>query len=116
MGEASGRLSDLTILTDDNPRQEDPLKIISDIVVGLQKSTGKYLIEPDREKAIGSAFDEARAGDMVLLAGKGHEDYQILADKTLAWDDRKVAEQQLRQRGFDSTGNGDAKTGAGFGT
>jgi len=116
MGEASGRLSDLTILTDDNPRQEDPLKIISDIVVGLQKSTGKYLIEPDREKAIGSAFDEARAGDMVLLAGKGHDDYQILADKTLAWDDRRVAEQQLRQRGFDSPGTETAKTGAGFGT
>ena len=87
MGEASGRLSDLTILTNDNPRQEDPLKIISDIVVGLQKSNGKYLIEPDREKAIGGAFDEARAGDIVLLAGKGHEDYQILADKTLPWDD-----------------------------
>jgi len=116
MGEASGRLSDLTILTNDNPRQEDPLKIISDIVVGLQKSAGKYLIEPDRERAIGLAFDEARAGDIVLLAGKGHEDYQILADQTLAWDDRKVAEQHLRQRGFDLPGAGDAKTGAGFGT
>jgi UDP-N-acetylmuramoyl-L-alanyl-D-glutamate--2,6-diaminopimelate ligase len=116
MGEASGRLSDLTILTNDNPRQEDPLKIISDIVVGLQKSAGKYLIEPDREKAIGLAFDEARVGDMVLLAGKGHEDYQILADKTLAWDDREVAEQQLRQRGFESPAVGKTKTGAGFGT
>jgi UDP-N-acetylmuramoyl-L-alanyl-D-glutamate--2,6-diaminopimelate ligase len=102
MGEVAGRLSDLTILTNDNPRQEDPLKIISDIVVGLQKSQGKYLIEQDREKAIGMAFDEARAGDLVLLAGKGHEDYQILADKTLAWDDRKVAEQELRQRGFEA--------------
>src|SRR5205814_1792081 len=86
MGEASGRLSDLTILTNDNPREEDPLKIISDIVVGLQKSNGKYSIEPDREKAIGLALDEARAGDMVLLAGKGHEDYQVLADRTLPWD------------------------------
>jgi UDP-N-acetylmuramoyl-L-alanyl-D-glutamate--2,6-diaminopimelate ligase len=101
MGEVAGRLSDLTILTNDNPRQEDPLKIISDIVVGLQKSQGKYLIEQDREKAIGMAFDEARAGDLVLLAGKGHEDYQILADKTLAWDDRTVAQQELRKRGFD---------------
>jgi UDP-N-acetylmuramyl-tripeptide synthetase len=102
MGEASGRLSDLTILTNDNPRQEDPLKIISDIVVGLQKSTGRYLIEPDREQAIGLAFDEARAGDLVLLAGKGHEDYQILADETLSWDDRRVAQQELRKRGFDT--------------
>ena len=102
MGEVAGRLSDLTILTNDNPRQEDPLKIISDIVVGMQKSNGKYLIEQDREKAIGIAFDEARAGDLVLLAGKGHEDYQILADKTLPWDDRKVAQQELRKRGFDA--------------
>jgi UDP-N-acetylmuramoyl-L-alanyl-D-glutamate--2,6-diaminopimelate ligase len=116
MGEASGRLSDLTILTNDNPRQEDPLKIISDIVVGLQKSSGKYLIEPDREKAIGLAFDEARAGDIVLLAGKGHEDYQVLADKTLAWDDRAVAQQELRKRGFDSAGSSEQKPGTGFGT
>ncbi|HSC46013.1 MAG TPA: UDP-N-acetylmuramoyl-L-alanyl-D-glutamate--2,6-diaminopimelate ligase, partial [Candidatus Acidoferrum sp.] len=104
MGEASGRLSDLTVLTNDNPRQEDPLKIISDIVVGLQKSNGKYLIEPDREKAIGMAFDEARAGDLVLLAGKGHEDYQVLADRTLPWDDRRVAQQELRKRGFEGAG------------
>ena len=116
MGEASGRLSDLTILTNDNPRQEDPLKIISDIVVGTQKSNGKYLIEPDREKAIGLAIDEARAGDIVLLAGKGHEDYQILAYKTLHWDDRHVAQQQLLKRGFDSPGVGQSKTGGGFGT
>jgi len=102
MGEVAGRLSDLTILTNDNPRQEDPLKIISDIVVGLQKSQGKYLIEQDRETAIGMAFDEARAGDLVLLAGKGHEDYQVLDDKTLAWDDRKVAQQELRKRGFEA--------------
>jgi UDP-N-acetylmuramoyl-L-alanyl-D-glutamate--2,6-diaminopimelate ligase len=100
MGEVAGRLSDLTILTNDNPRQEDPLKIISDIVVGLQKSQGKYLIEQDREKAIGMAFDEARAGDLVLLAGKGHENYQVLAEKTLDWDDRTVAQQELRKRGF----------------
>jgi UDP-N-acetylmuramoyl-L-alanyl-D-glutamate--2,6-diaminopimelate ligase len=116
MGEASGRLSDLTILTNDNPRQEDPLKIISDIIVGLQKSNGKYLIEPDREKAIGWACDEARAGDIVLLAGKGHEDYQVLADKTLPWDDCKMAQQELRKRGFDSPGSREQKPGTGFGT
>jgi UDP-N-acetylmuramoyl-L-alanyl-D-glutamate--2,6-diaminopimelate ligase len=116
MGEASGRLSDLTILSNDNPRQEDPLKIISDIVVGMQKSNGKYLIEPDREKAIGLAIDEARAGDIVLLAGKGHEDYQILADQTLHWDDRQVARQQLLKRGFDAPEAEEGKTGGGFGT
>ena len=100
MGDVSGRLSDLTILTNDNPRQEDPLKIISDIVVGLQKTSGKYIIEPDREKAVGLAIDEARAGDIVLLAGKGHETYQVLVDKTLDWDDREVAKAALRQRGY----------------
>jgi UDP-N-acetylmuramoyl-L-alanyl-D-glutamate--2,6-diaminopimelate ligase len=100
MGEVTGRLSDLTILSSDNPRSEDPLKIISDIIVGLQRTAGKYLIEPDREKAIGMAMDEARSGDIVLLAGKGHENYQILADKTFEFDDREMARRALGQRGF----------------
>ncbi len=100
MGEISGRLSDLSILTSDNPRQEDPLKIISDIVVGTQKSGGKYSIEPDRAKAIHLAIEEAREGDMVLLAGKGHEDYQIFADRTMHFDDREVAGQALSDRGY----------------
>jgi UDP-N-acetylmuramoyl-L-alanyl-D-glutamate--2,6-diaminopimelate ligase len=106
MGEVAGRLSDLTILSSDNPRSEDPLKIISDIVVGLQKTSGKYLIEPNREKAIALALDEARAGDTLLLAGKGHENYQILADKTLEFDDREVAMRLLRERGYDKTSDG----------
>jgi UDP-N-acetylmuramoyl-L-alanyl-D-glutamate--2,6-diaminopimelate ligase len=120
MGEVTGRLSDLTILSSDNPRTEDPLKIISDIIVGLQKTAGKYLIEPDREKAIGMAMDEARTGDIVLLAGKGHEDYQILADRTLEFDDREVARKALRDRGFEKTPtgarNGKPRNGTGFGT
>lgn len=120
MGEVTGRLSDLTILSSDNPRSEDPLKIISDIIVGLQKTAGKYLIEPDREKAIGMAMDEARAGDIVLLAGKGHEDYQILADRTLAFDDREMARRALHERGFeglqDVSMKGGPQSGAGFGT
>jgi UDP-N-acetylmuramoyl-L-alanyl-D-glutamate--2,6-diaminopimelate ligase len=100
MGEVTGRLSDLTILSNDNPRSEDPLKIISDIIVGVQKTSGKYLIEPDREQAIGLAMDEARPGDIVLLAGKGHENYQILADRTLDFDDRDVVRRALTQRGY----------------
>jgi UDP-N-acetylmuramoyl-L-alanyl-D-glutamate--2,6-diaminopimelate ligase len=100
MGETSGNLSDLTILTSDNPRQEDPLKIISDVVVGMQKSGGKYLIEPDRAKAISLAIEEARPGDIVLLAGKGHEDYQIFADRTIHFDDREVARKALSDRGY----------------
>jgi UDP-N-acetylmuramoyl-L-alanyl-D-glutamate--2,6-diaminopimelate ligase len=120
MGEVTGRLSDLTILSSDNPRTEDPLKIISDIIVGLQKTAGKYLIEPDREKAIGVAMDEARAGDIVLLAGKGHENYQILADQTLEFDDRDMARRALHERGFsepqNELGNAEPKNGSGFGT
>jgi UDP-N-acetylmuramoyl-L-alanyl-D-glutamate--2,6-diaminopimelate ligase len=120
MGEVTGRLSDLTILSSDNPRSEDPLKIISDIIVGLQKTAGKYLIEPDREKAIGMAMDEARAGDIVLLAGKGHENYQILADRTFEFDDREMARRALRERGFDAAqsapGKDGPKNGSGFGT
>jgi UDP-N-acetylmuramoyl-L-alanyl-D-glutamate--2,6-diaminopimelate ligase len=125
MGEVTGRLSDLTILSSDNPRSEDPLKIISDIIVGLQKTAGKYLIEPDREKAIGLALDEARSGDMVLLAGKGHENYQILANRTFEFDDREMARRALRERGFEgprgAQGNagqqkGEPQGGSGFGT
>jgi UDP-N-acetylmuramoyl-L-alanyl-D-glutamate--2,6-diaminopimelate ligase len=102
MGETSGKLSDLTILTSDNPRQEDPLKIISDVVVGMQKSGGKYCIEPDRAKAISLAIEEARPGDIVLLAGKGHEDHQIFADRTIHFDDREVARTALGDRGYKS--------------
>jgi UDP-N-acetylmuramoyl-L-alanyl-D-glutamate--2,6-diaminopimelate ligase len=120
MGEVTGRLSDLTILSSDNPRGEDPLKIISDIIVGLQKTAGKYLIEPDREKAIGLAMEEARAGDIVLLAGKGHENYQILAERTLEFDDREEARRALRARGFavpqNAHGKGQLANGSGFGT
>jgi len=111
MGELSGRLSDLSILTSDNPRQEDPLKIISDIVVGMQKSGGKYMIEPDRDKAIHLAIAEARSGDIVLLAGKGHEDYQVFADHTIHFDDREVAANALREQGYTAPRNG-----GGFGT
>jgi len=112
MGETSGRLSDLSILTSDNPRQEDPLKIISDVVVGMQKSGGKYMIEADRAKAIKLGIEEARAGDIVLLAGKGHEDYQIFADRTIHFDDREEARKALVERGYAET----PKTGGGFGT
>src|SRR5712672_1664280 len=116
MGEVTGRLSDLTILSSENPRSEDPLKIISDIAVGLQKTHGKYMIEPDREKAIGMAMDEARSGDIVLLAGKGHENYQILADRTFEFDDREMARRALRERGFEGPLIEQKNGGSGFGT
>lgn len=100
MGEAAGKHSDLVVLSSDNPRHEDPLRIISDIVVGLQKVQGKYVIEPNREKAIRVAFDYAKTGDIVLLCGKGHETYQILGDRTLEFDEREAARLALRERGF----------------
>jgi UDP-N-acetylmuramoyl-L-alanyl-D-glutamate--2,6-diaminopimelate ligase len=100
MGEAAGSLSDLVILTSDNPRTEDPLLIINDVVVGLQKVNARYRIEPDRDTALEIAIDEAKAGDIVLLAGKGHENYQILRDRTYEFDDREKARAILRRRGY----------------
>jgi UDP-N-acetylmuramoyl-L-alanyl-D-glutamate--2,6-diaminopimelate ligase len=100
MGEAAGSLSDLVILTSDNPRSEDPLRIINDVVVGLQKVNANYVIEPDRDLAVAMAIDEAKPGDIVLLAGKGHETYQILRDRTYEFDDREKARAILRRRGY----------------
>ena len=78
----------------------------------MQKSQGKYLIEADRAKAIRLAIDEAKAGDIVLLAGKGHEDYQIFADHQIHLDDREVARKALSDLGYKAPPNG----GTGFGT
>lgn len=100
MGEASGSLSDLVVLTSDNPRSEDPLRIINDVVVGLQKVNANYRIEPDRDAALEMAMHEARPGDIVLLAGKGHENYQILRDRTFEFDDREKARAILRRKGY----------------
>jgi UDP-N-acetylmuramoyl-L-alanyl-D-glutamate--2,6-diaminopimelate ligase len=106
MGEAAGSLSDLVILTDDNPRQEDPLRIMNDVAVGLQKANANYRIEPDRDAALEIAIEEARPGDIVLLAGKGHETYQILHDRTIEFDDREKARAILRRKGFVKTQRG----------
>ncbi len=100
MGEAAGRASEIVVLTSDNPRSEDPLLIINDVIVGVQRTKAKLLVEPDRQKAIELALDEARAGDVVLLAGKGHETYQALRDRTIEFDDRAVAHRILSQRGY----------------
>jgi UDP-N-acetylmuramoyl-L-alanyl-D-glutamate--2,6-diaminopimelate ligase len=100
MGEAAGSLSDLVVLTSDNPRGEDPLRIINDVVVGLQKVSAKYRIEPDRARAVEIALEEAQSGDIVLLAGKGHETTQVLRDRTVEFDDRDKAREILRGKGF----------------
>jgi len=105
MGEAAGNLSDFVVLTSDNPRSEDPLRIINDVLVGLQKTDAKYQVEPDREKAIEIAFREAKPGDIVLLAGKGHETYQVLRDGRIEFDDREVARRLLRAQGYGADKN-----------
>lgn len=101
MGEVAGKASELVVLTSDNPRSEDPLRIMNDVAVGLQRVHAKYVPEPDRARAIEIALDHARAADIVLVAGKGHETYQVLRDRTIEFDDRDVVREALHRRGFD---------------
>lgn len=101
MGEAAGRGSDFVVLTSDNPRSEDPITIINDALVGLQKTGVAYRIEPDRRKAIALAIREADPGDIILLAGKGHEKVQVTAEGTVPFDDVEVAREALRAAGYE---------------
>jgi len=100
MGMAAAEASDFVVLTSDNPRSEDPLGIINDALVGLRRYDTPHVIEPDRQKAIHAALKEAHPGDVVILAGKGHEPYQVLKDRTIPFDDREVARQELRTLGY----------------
>ncbi len=99
MGVAAAKDSDFVVLTSDNPRTEDPLSIINDAVVGARRFDTPLIVEPDREKAIFAAIAEARPGDIVLITGKGHEDYQIIGDKKISFSDQEVALRALRARG-----------------
>jgi UDP-N-acetylmuramoyl-L-alanyl-D-glutamate--2,6-diaminopimelate ligase len=111
MGEIAAGLSDLLVLTSDNPRTEDPLTIMADIEAGIKKTGLKrmddpnsqgergYWVEKDRRAAIRIGLREARKGDLVLIAGKGHEDYQILGSQKIHFDDREVAHEELSQIG-----------------
>jgi UDP-N-acetylmuramoyl-L-alanyl-D-glutamate--2,6-diaminopimelate ligase len=101
MGMAAAELSDYVVLTSDNPRSEDPLAILNDALVGVGRFDTPYVAEPDRAAAIRLALAQARPGDVVLLAGKGHEPYQVLKDRTIAFDDRVAARQALRTLGYD---------------
>ena len=101
MGMAAAELSDLVVLTSDNPRSEDPLGIMNDVMVGLGRFDTPHVAEPDRAKAIAYALGQAKAGDVVLLAGKGHETYQILQDRTIDFDDRETARQALGSLGYE---------------
>jgi len=105
MGEVAGRLAEMSILTSDNPRSEDPLAIISDIEKGIKKTGNKnYKILPDRKEAIAYALSLLRKGDYLLVAGKGHESYQILKDKTIPFDDAEVIRKILKEKKISSNG------------
>src|SRR5579872_564393 len=100
MGQVAAELSDFVVLTSDNPRSEDPIDIMNDVLVGLRRKDTPCLVEPDRATAIRRAIEEARPGDILILAGKGHETYQVLNDRTIPFDDREVAREVLRSFGY----------------
>jgi UDP-N-acetylmuramoyl-L-alanyl-D-glutamate--2,6-diaminopimelate ligase len=99
MGRAATSLADLSVVTSDNPRSEEPLAIIAEIEPGAKAGGGAYVIEPDRRAAIRYALAEAGVGDVVVIAGKGHESGQEFADRTIPFDDRLVAAEELRALG-----------------
>jgi UDP-N-acetylmuramyl-tripeptide synthetase len=103
MGAVAGRLSDLIVITSDNPRSEDPNRIIEEIRRGITPNTRRdssqgLLAIVDRRAAIAKAIEVAGSGDVVLVAGKGHEKYQVLGDRTLPFDDVAVAREALARR------------------
>ncbi len=102
MGRISSELSDKIFITSDNPRNEDPVDIIKQITEGVSDGKNNYIIEADRFKAIGEALKEAKIGDIVLVAGKGHETYQIFKNITVPFDDREVVRRILNSRKQDS--------------
>lgn len=94
MGQAALK-ADYAVVTSDNPRSEDPRAIIDDIVVGMTEGEDRYEVEPDRRRAIACAIAQAKPGDAILIAGKGHEDYQLVGDEVLSFDDSVVAAEEL---------------------
>ena len=100
MGRAAGEGSDFVVVTSDNPRSEDPDAIIAESVAGLRETGTRFVAEPDRREAIALALREAKAGDIVLLAGKGHERTQITREGELPFDDHQVASEELHRMGY----------------
>ncbi len=97
MGEVSGKLSDFTIITSDNPRDEEPLEIIKDIKIGMSKTDGRYIEIPDRKEAIKYAIMNGKSGDVIVLAGKGHEDYQEIKGIKHHMDERDLIKEILEE-------------------
>ena len=99
MGETSGRLADLSVITADNSRFENVMDIIEDIKVGMKKTDGEYVVIPDRKEAIRYCIENAKAGDIVLLLGKGHEDYQEIEGVKHPFDERVIIKEILDEIG-----------------
>ena len=97
MGEVSGRLADLSVITADNSRDEDVLDIMRDIRIGMDKTDGKFIEIPDRRQAIKWCLENAGEGDIVVLAGKGHEDYQEIKGKKYPFDERVIVKELLAE-------------------
>jgi UDP-N-acetylmuramoyl-L-alanyl-D-glutamate--2,6-diaminopimelate ligase len=95
MAQAVAKYADLSIITSDNPRDEDPVKIIEDALPGLEASGARYEVIPDRYTAIEWALSHAQEGDVLVLAGKGHEDYQVLSYGTIYFDEREIVQRLL---------------------
>ena len=100
MGRVAGELADFTVVTSDNPRSEDPVGIVLQVEDGVREAGGNYEVEVDRRAAIERAISVARPGDCVLIAGKGHENYQVFSDHTAHFDDREVAREALAALGY----------------
>lgn len=97
MGEVSSKLADLTIITSDNPRNEEPMDIINDILIGVKKADGDYVTIPDRKEAIAYAMKNAQDGDIIVLAGKGHEDYQEICGVKHHMDERELVAEIIAE-------------------
>jgi len=106
MARAAGEGSEFVVLTSDNPRSEDPQAIIADALPGLVQTGSRHVVESDRRKGIGIAISEARPGDIVLIAGKGHEKYQITREGTFPFDDVQVAREALARAGYQAVREG----------
>ena len=96
MGEVASENSDFVVVTSDNPRKENPAQIIRDVVGGFDIHFKDFFVEEQRENAIEKALNLAEKGDMVVIAGKGHEDYQIFKDRTIHFDDYEVVRKIMR--------------------
>jgi UDP-N-acetylmuramoyl-L-alanyl-D-glutamate--2,6-diaminopimelate ligase len=104
MGMAAAEGADFVLVSSDNPRSEDPLAIINDALVGVRRLDTPHEVEPDRAKGIQRVLALAGPGDVVLIAGKGHETYQVLRDRTIDFDDRVAAREALATLGWEGRG------------